>query len=237
MDSTASLMEEDDHAVDVNIIYFIRNFLITRTIEKTETKTLYRSIFQNDGNFQDVLDAVNNLLEKSKLRIKLATCEVTSKEYYCLHSTFYKPDLVWGNSSYTDHQLDYFQSVLKQIIVSENGTISSMECLNLKTRLSKNDAQNFLLDLIENNLLLKLSRGKLTVSALAICELYPFFEHHFQEALSSCEVCKKPIIYSILCPNCGIRVHKHCFVKYKGQMKRPKCPKCNAAWADNMNDE
>lgn len=231
-------MEEEEDGtsgVDVNVTRFIRHFLLDRIIEKHDVLTLYRTIFRDEGNFQDVLDSINNLLQKNKLRIQLTTCEVTSKEYYVLFSTFYEPDMIWPNGVYTDNQLDYFQNILKQIIVSDNGTVSSIECLNITKKLSKSDAQDFLIALKEQKFLLQLPQGKFTVSPLTISELFPFFEHHFEEALVKCEICKKPVIYSASCANCGVRVHKYCLNKYKAQMKKPKCIKCNAAWnEENM---
>lgn len=232
-------MEEETTISDGNqkLITFLRHFEMNRMQAIADTMSLYRAIYK-DQNFENGLQNINKTLEFSKLQIKFVRCEATSNEYYVLYSTHYKNDVSWASGMYTDSQLDYFQNILKQILLSDSGAVSTIDCLNLNKKFTKNEAQDFLTELIKRQFLVKVTGGKVTLSPLSFCELTPFIAQHLGAAVNSCNICKKAVIYGVTCSECNIRMHKFCFEKYKTQVKRVKCPNCNAALAqENLDDD
>lgn len=231
MDTEESFVEE---SVDNRITHFLRSFLCSRSMTKSETLNLYGSLFDStsETGLSELISKINELITLSKLQIVKCICEVKSVEYYVLVSKYFKVDRTLP-SKYTDNEVDYFYNIVKQIMLSEAGVVSSIECLNLEKKITKAAAECLMKQFVDDKYLLEAQPGKFTLSCMAILELHPYFEEYLSEAIAHCVFCKKIVVYSLLCPSCEVRAHLNCFGKYKSSFRqKPQCPTCNAVWTE-----
>lgn len=221
--------DEETTVSSPKTVNFIRYLLLHRVVEEREFIKIVKKVFGNAGTADSItrfVDDLNDTLDSSKLKIRSSTCEVTSKKYYVLISTHYRPDSVWP-SHFNDAELEFIKNVIHEIIKSENKVFSSIDCLNLDGKLDGSNRERIIHSLIADKWLVEPKKGRITLSALSICELRPYLKHHYSNEITQCSFCRRDIYYGKCCSNCNALGHRACITKYLATSKKLKCPSCH----------
>ncbi len=228
--------EEVSVVVDTKLVSFLRYFMANRQVDENTAIATYQTIFETESaaEFEENVEKLNEMTDDCKLKLQRCVCEVTGRSCYVLKSTYYRPDAMLP-SRYNDTELEFIKNVVHEIVASDFGVISTMDCLNLDTKLTKTAAENLVNELIRDKWLSEPKRGKVVLSALAINELKPYLEANYKTILEHCIFCKRAVYFGELCPSCKGKGHKFCADKYAKSMKKNfKCPSCGKDWTQNQ---
>ncbi|CAG2063793.1 unnamed protein product, partial [Timema podura] len=135
---------------------FIQRMMGRQVLSENDTLIMYSQICQDitgDGvtiSLDDLTKAIKNMNENLQLcnmNISKTICETTGQTYYVLicnvHNNFAK-----GFSFYTKTERELYRKIVEEIIMCEEGTVSSTICVNLNTSLptniTKSDAERLI---------------------------------------------------------------------------------------------
>lgn len=227
--------EENAFVVDVKKVKLIQYMMLNRIVGKQSLISAYKSLYEDDRdaeNMNDVLRAINEMLQGSKLQIRTTNCEVSGKPFYILVSSNYMPAKVWPTMVYSDNQLDFIRCLVHNIVLSDSGTLSLEMCQEIDSKLSKHDVPDLLERLISHKWLVQPRDDLYALSALSRAELEPYIQNVYKDTLSRCVFCKLTMFYGSGCSSCDERGHFLCLKKYKKSLRKGavKCPSCNKNW-------
>ncbi|EFN82937.1 Non-structural maintenance of chromosomes element 1-like protein [Harpegnathos saltator] len=109
-------------------------------------------LHEEHNNVALVINAINAKLQHLNMAIKYINCEIDGKTYWILTNTV--QDAIKGlYIGCSKAELDLLRNIYSTIASSSEGYVSSTWCLNLcsslKVKLSKDNAQLFLNDMVE----------------------------------------------------------------------------------------
>jgi len=211
--------------------------LIKPLVTAKELKAVYSQCFDLRGNFEEQemhreIQELNGFLKKAQLAIKSRMCEDSNEECYALISLIENEAAKYA-SEFTLLELELLKCILKEIVASENGTVSSIDCINYSSniqKLSKSDAQKALEHYISSQWL-KERDGEVSLTVRSLLELEPILRK-IDHDLLDCKLCGQLIIKGAVCVSCRGKFHRHCLSKIAKGNQGLKCPGCRQPWTN-----
>ncbi|KZP24800.1 hypothetical protein FIBSPDRAFT_909748 [Athelia psychrophila] len=154
-------------------------------------------------------------------------------------------DIAQMATDYSAQEIAYFKAIVEQIMLArhEAYSISSFAALrevnNLKSNMSKTQAEVVLGSFVAKGWLLKSSRARYSLSTRTLLELSKYLKETYSGELIECTLCMEILTRGIACftPNCKTRMHRHCFKNYRRNPKTTGCPSCKIEWPQDYNVE
>ncbi|KYN31874.1 Non-structural maintenance of chromosomes element 1 like protein [Trachymyrmex septentrionalis] len=189
-------------------------------------KELVIRLFDHNNTAQ-ILSEINAKLQPLCMTIKRINCEITGELYWIFMSTVQDK-----TASYVSHfsqtELALLRNVYSEIITSDNSYVSSTFCLNLcsslNAKLTKTDAELFLLEMVDRQWLY-CKDGKYYMGVRSIAELLQYFKDTYEENLQICTLCKQELFYGDKCDKCDAITHVFCLKNYARDHSLG-CPNC-----------
>lgn len=134
---------------------------------------------------------MNDKIEAQRIKILLTRCEVTDTEMVIIQ-TLASDDISKMQDSFTGVELEYFQTVLRELVTADERRFQAIACINLvnglTATLSKTDAER-LLKKWELTGYLVSKQGYVHLGPRCIAEFAPYFRTHCQDYLNYCGLC------------------------------------------------
>lgn len=154
--------------------------------------------FQGLEDLKRLLSEINNKIEAQQIKILLARCEVTNVEKVIVQ-TLADDDISKTQINFKAVEVEYFHTVMREIVKSEERRLQTIACLNLvkklMAKLSKSDAERFL-EKCERMGYLVTEVGYVHLGPRCILEFAPYFRTHCQDCLKYCELCSD-IVFTV----------------------------------------
>lgn len=188
----------------------------------------------NPDKFTEFIATINNQLESLFMELRRGRSEDTGDVYYSLVNKAEDEHSKLA-TEYQPHEIEFIKSMLNMIIESENGSVSSVDLINigmdLTKKISAQAAQELLNKLIDGGWI-KENGGKAFLGSRTIIELGSYLKNKYKDHVGECMLCLDFVIMGDLCDGCGTKIHKYCAAmnfQSLPQNKR-KCPKCKSEW-------
>lgn len=191
-------------------------------------KELVIRLFDHD-NTTKILGDINRKLQPLYMTVKCVNCEVTGQLYWVFVNTVQDKTAKF-QSEFSQAELALLRKVYSEIVTSGIGYVSSTFCLNLclslKVKLSKADAEQFLLKMVDRNWLC-CKDGKYYMGVRSIAELLQYFKNSYEDNLQICTLCKQELFYGEKCNKCDATTHVYCLEDYAKNHGGLGCPNCH----------
>jgi len=215
---------------------FLQFLLYSPMMSIKELQKSHATCFELDRvvNVDDIRKLIRILNEKLKvvrLAVKSRLCEDSNEEYFVMLSLT-ETDAAKHVSEFSQSEIDLLKHILKEIIASETGTVSSIDCINFTStvsKLGKSDAQKALDKFLSSNWL-KEKEGEVSLTVRALLELEPLLRKIDSE-LVDCKLCGDLTVKGVHCPSCQMKVHRFCLSKMSRASSTLKCPSCKKKWS------
>lgn len=223
---------------------FLQVLMNRRMISREDAFRLFCKIYQSEESDEEEATAspcrkdmewavsiINKVIKGLNMEIRCAQDEITTAKYYLLINTV-DSHISKTFSKFSAAELEFFKTVLSEIVSSEDGCISSTACLNLNSSLSANLTKSDTEAILEKfckYLWLYQKDGKVHLTILSIVELEPLLLSAYEDYVSICRLCKHIVIQGYRCDNCLALLHLNCVHLYtKGVDRVHSCPVCSA---------
>lgn len=147
--------------------------------------------FQGLDDLRLLISEVNDKIQAQRLKILLTRCEVTDAETVIVQ-TLASDDVSKTQDSFAAVELEYFQTVLREIVTADERRFQAIACINLvnglTATLSKNDAERLLEKWSQTGYVVS-KRGYVHLGPRCIAEFAPYFRTHCQDYLNYCGLC------------------------------------------------
>ncbi|KIJ44016.1 hypothetical protein M422DRAFT_83866, partial [Sphaerobolus stellatus SS14] len=231
---------------------FLQSMISRRVISDKLAKTLWKKSIEavqaadeslevpyNANEFDQYIHDLNRKLEQIDFKLIFTVDEVVGQKVLVLVNAR-SDELAQLATEYTPAEIAYFRALVEQIILasSESYSISSMTALrevsNLKSSMTKGQAEVVLSNFVANGWLLKSPRGRFSLSTRTLVELQTYLKNNYEENLNECTVCFEFVTKGVGCytVNCAARLHNHCFATLTQSNNTRACPSCKVSWAD-----
>ncbi|KAI0050930.1 hypothetical protein FA95DRAFT_1580992 [Auriscalpium vulgare] len=210
-------------------------------IVKAADETLDVPFAVGDAGFVAFVHTINESINGLDLELSRLHDEVTGREMYALVNRR-GDEVAQIASDYSPLEIAYFKALLEQIVLAPNRaySVSSLAALRevnqLKSSMSKTQAEAVLASFVAKGWLLKSQKGRYSLSTRTLLELNPYLTSTYGEEIGECTVCNEMTTKGRGCytPNCKGLMHDHCYKKYV-DMKNKLCPACQQDWSSETN--
>ncbi|KAK4872877.1 hypothetical protein RN001_014906 [Aquatica leii] len=176
------------------------------------------------------ISVINAKITQQDLKLLVLKCEVTNDDALALVNTA-NDDITKLQNVYSANELEYFQLLLHELVVSENHRLKKMGCFNLTLirGLTKDHIEKLLTKWIKNGYLVE-KDSYVYLGARCIIEFAPYLSAHCKHFYSDCFLCSEAVFVGSTCASCNKIMHKSCLDKYL--TKKNQCPECKRDWED-----
>jgi len=178
------------------------------------------------------MSEINRTISKQELKISMLKCEVTGDVKLALLNTA-NDEISKLQNIFSPIETEYFQLLLKDIIVSDEHKIQNMACFNLTNNLTatlrKDAVEKLLKKLIDEGYLVE-KDSYMYLGPRCVVEFAPYFQTHCKDYYTICHLCSELVFTGKCCSSCTKLMHNHCIEKYLA--KQNKCPNCKATWQE-----
>jgi len=223
---------------------FLQAFVSKRLIKEKEAKDLYMkvcNICEADGNpdeFLDFISLINKQLESLFMEIRRGCAEDTGHVYFSLVNKAEDEHSKLA-TEYQAHEIELIKLALNLIIESQNGSVSSLDLVNLGMDLTKRipaqASEELIMKLVEDGWLTE-KDGKVFFGPRTTIELGQYLRNKYKEQIGECPLCHDFVVMGDICENCDVKLHKYCAALsfQKLPANKRKCPKCKTEWTRNI---
>lgn len=214
--------------------YFLQ-FMISRSCASLKEvlkymKTLKIEDQQLDEAFIATIAAeINNEIAAQKFEICFKHCEVTGSKNVVFINTV-TDDASKAQIKYSPLNMEYFQSIIKDIISSNKRCLSMIGCMNLTSTLTKKltriQAEEYIKSWIKYGYLYD-DDNHVYLGSKFLSEYMNYMEATCKDYMSVCSLCAEALFVGKVCTTCNIAFHKHCLMK-KSNNQLTQCPQCKA---------
>ncbi|KAF9567521.1 hypothetical protein CPC08DRAFT_680722 [Agrocybe pediades] len=199
---------------------------------------------QHNGSkdaWNEFLTRINRSIDKLDLEVKVLHDEESGREMCALVNT--KGDeIAQLATDYTPAEITFFKGVVEQIMLAphEAYSVSSLAALReineLKLSMTKSQGEILLASFVAKGWLLKSKLGRYSLSTRSLLELQPYLKSTYPDEILECTVCMEILTRGLACytPNCKVRMHHHCFARYR---RSSECPSCSTKWPQQAKDK
>ncbi|KAL7638587.1 UNVERIFIED_CONTAM: hypothetical protein RMT77_011159 [Armadillidium vulgare] len=225
---------------------FLQILLQYRVLTAREVKSTFDKICKHFGgelkDLKEFILKINEHLEPLQMVIRKGIQEEKDSDVSCfVLVNNLNNELTRSCSSFTKQELGYLKLLVENVVMSDNGEIGIMAALALgserQPRLKATLVENLIDRLVEEKWLIR-EEGILSLSALTMCELYSYLEHHFEDNCLKCYFCSNYTLKGYTCPACDTKGHRNCLENF---WKRSNCTNqcavssCGAKWEDSTS--
>ncbi|KAJ3559345.1 hypothetical protein NM688_g406 [Phlebia brevispora] len=190
-----------------------------------------------DG-WNEWVNGINDQLDQLNLEFAHLTDEITGKEIYGIVNRK-QDEVAQLATDYSAAEIAYFKNVIEQIMLAPNESycVSSLAALrevnNLKSNMTKTQAEVVLGSFVAKGWLVKSRRGRYSLSTRTKLELGNYFKNTYPDEFIECTICMEMLTRGIAChtPHCKARLHDHCYKNYR--RSKNKCPSCGESWSSD----
>ncbi|KAL7303291.1 hypothetical protein TKK_0004483 [Trichogramma kaykai] len=209
---------------------FLQYLMQAGVVLDSEAAAVAMQIFAERISLKSIRSQINDRLNPLGMDIKGGVCEISGEKYWMVVGTTLEPSVKFP-PMFKDPQNTYLKAIFTEIISSEDGSVSSTDCLNLvdnlpEIKLLKRDADIFLKEMYKMGYLCY-REGFVFMGVKSIVELQPYFKATYQDNFYTCLLCKDILFHGQKCNNCEKIIHYHCMTKYVSLRKVQNCPNCN----------
>ncbi|KXJ21232.1 non-structural maintenance of chromosomes element 1 homolog [Exaiptasia diaphana] len=223
---------------------FLRTLMTRPFLPEREVKRVYQQCceaFDEDyssDQFQPFLAKVNKIIQPLFLEVKAGVSENEGIKYYALINTTEDEHSKMA-TDYTPNDIAFFKKAIDLIINSDDGSVSSMDLMNVASDLEKKMlctyAEKLLKRLVDDKWLTE-SSGIYYLGGRAMIDIDQYLKREYKDDLSNCMMCDLSAIQSQMCQHCQEKLHKHCAAKYFNGRAQRTCPNpnCGAQWTHEV---
>ncbi|XP_048349187.1 non-structural maintenance of chromosomes element 1 homolog [Sphaerodactylus townsendi] len=222
---------------------FLQALMSRGAVDRVRAATLHRQccelhrVHYAADKLDEFIGVINRQLQPLSMEIRKGKEEESGHTCYALVNMA-ETAVTRMASDYTETELELFKKTMHQIVLSENGFVSSTKMLNVADQLKpkkmrKGDAEQVLRRLVQEKWLSE-KEGEFTLHARCILELEQYILSHYPDMVSKCHICHTLVIQKQVCPDCGIATHAHCLARYVQAQTEPCCPHCKQFWPQRV---
>ncbi|KAJ1969655.1 hypothetical protein IWQ62_000482 [Dispira parvispora] len=229
---------------------FLQNFLVQRYMPQVAVEQLYDTIVQRtpqdnstSAPLEEFLYAINRKLDPLSLELRRTQHQLTGDKVWALVNTR-GDDIAQLATHYSAGKLTAFKKLVEAIMTAKDGNycLGSTASLSLVQRegsssMSKQLAQEFLGELVNDHWLVLSEGGHYTLAPRAILELQTYLKDEYPEWIQECHLCKDLVTMGLRCdyPDCNAILHVYCAQRYQS-LQQNECPACRREWADRHTE-
>lgn len=195
--------------------------------KQIDLTNVHKKLFNDEESLSETLSVLTAKIGALKMDIKQLKCDLTGETYYVVIHTAGE-SFFPRCSLFSKSQLEFLKQVLNGMVLSDQGYLGKIQCLNSCESLSKSEADETLRMFVKEKILLE-GNGFLCLSPLAIVEFGPYFNTCFSGNLLTCDLCRQLVFVGTICQGCSQKFHKHCVNTWMTS-KHTECPKCSEPW-------
>ncbi|KAK9875374.1 hypothetical protein WA026_007770 [Henosepilachna vigintioctopunctata] len=215
--------------------YFIQ-FMLKNGISTIPRATRYCSKVGNETISEEklgiIVNQINRVISNQYFKIIFAKCEVTQVEMV-IWLSLKNDTLTKLHLNFTERQLEYFQSILHEIINSEQRKLMFVVCINITSSLTGNLSRDNALKVLE-----KWIEAGYFVKNDEFVHLGPRLIFEFTSYLRSCRpecvccLCSEISFTGKICDSCDKIFHSFCIERY--MRSHSSCPNCKEEWSETQ---
>ncbi|KAJ8033966.1 Non-structural maintenance of chromosomes element 1-like [Holothuria leucospilota] len=222
----------------------VQAFLARGVMDEKDVKSLVHTACERCGvpnvgeRVDNFIHQINSQLHKMAMEIKKKREEEDGAQVYALVQTA-EHQIGKIINNYSPKELELFKEIVSKVITSENGEVSSTDCLNLadalERRITKDEAQNAVKKFVEERWLRIDEEGQISLAARGIMELQMFLQEKYSDFIVTCYLCQDIVVKGQLCDGCGkVKLHNFCAQRLFQTRPNPKCPACEVNWSHDI---
>ncbi|XP_039750901.1 non-structural maintenance of chromosomes element 1 homolog isoform X2 [Pararge aegeria] len=207
--------------------FFLRTIASKGVLTFSNAQNILDQSYPEDKpSIEDLAKQINDTIRPFQQTIKIVNDEVTSeKNIVFLFLGF--DDATKSQNMFSAQELEFFRTLIEEIMTTESRQISSQYALNLvnKLKVPKTDAQRLLRTWCRMHYLVEINTNY-ALGLRAIHEFQHYLRENMPDTINECCLCKEIVFRGYNCPLCGDAVHTRCLNMYLEA--GPKWPCCKA---------
>lgn len=219
---------------------FLRSLMSKQFLSEKETRNIYQkacSAFGDESppeNFGNFLDAINKNLRTLDMEIRHGISEDDGAVHYGLVNKAEDEHSKMA-TDFSPNEIVFFKKVMDLIVTSPDGTVSSMDVINIGPDMDKKinitRAEELVGRLIKDHWMSE-SSGSYSLGPRAMLELHPYLKRVYEDDIVDCMMCHTIAIQGQCCTQCDGKIHKRCAARYFQGRAQRTCPnpQCGAVW-------
>lgn len=223
---------------------FLQTFMSKQFLTDKETIDIYNkacTAFGDDSpaeNFANFLDVINKSVGPFDMEIRRGISEDDGVVHFGLVNTAEDEHSKMA-TDYSPNDIAFFKKVMDLIVTSPDGTVSSMDTLNIAPDLEKKmgitHAEKLVEKLVKDNWMSE-SSGSYSLGPRAMLELHPYLKRVYEDDIVDCMICHTIAIKGQCCSQCEGKIHKRCAARYFQRRAQKTCPnqQCGAVWTNEI---
>ncbi|XP_018580379.1 non-structural maintenance of chromosomes element 1 homolog [Anoplophora glabripennis] len=219
--------------------YFVQYMLQNGTSTVNNAITYCRHVSQGKvdsmTHLKTLVIEINREISKQFYKIVFFVCEVTNQNVVIWLNTK-NDDISKHQISFSTIELEYFDSILKEILNSEEHRITFIVCINITSTLtsqfSRDSGQTVLNKWLKGGYYVK--RGDyIHLGPRTILEFTAYLRSNCPDSL--CNLCSEIVFTGKKCNECNKLLHSHCLSTYLSNQN--VCPCCRNEWTQASEEE
>ncbi|XP_011305379.1 non-structural maintenance of chromosomes element 1 homolog [Fopius arisanus] len=215
--------------LDIDTQSFLQ-VLMTKGVMSQEDVAREIVFIFGDNIVEGQIQMINEKIAPYNFVIKSANCELSGMKYWIFTANVMDKVMNYPGR-FTRVQLEYVRKVFSEIINSEEGYISTITCINVRSQmtgqLSATEAESTLTMMIDQ-MWVHQQGDNVYMGVRSVGELMPYFRESYADGLNACLMCRNTIFHGYRCENCQGVSHLYCIAKAVKYQKNLKCLGCAA---------
>ncbi|CAH1118334.1 unnamed protein product [Phaedon cochleariae] len=216
------------------IQYMIKNGISTVENATTFCEYVSKGEIKNMTHLKTLILEINREISQQFYKIVLGNCEVTNNHLVLWLNT--KNDKISQlQNIYSALELEYFHSIMQEILNSEEHRITFIVCINITSTLtdffSRDKGQKVLNKWLKTGYFVRKS-AHIYLGPRMILEFTSYLKTHYPDAV--CNLCSDIVFVGKQCASCQKTFHSYCINKYLSNQN--KCPCCQTIWIGTDED-
>ncbi|ENN72114.1 non-structural maintenance of chromosomes element 1 homolog [Dendroctonus ponderosae] len=178
--------------------------------------------------------AINRDISRQGFKLVWKFCEVTKQELLIWTNTK-RDDIALHQLSFTPIELQYFHTIMEEILSDESHRLPYPAVLNLTSGLtsqfSRDSGQKAFQSWVANGYFVQLD-DYVYLGPRLIVEFTTYLKSKFPE--QTCKLCSELVFTGKSCSLCHKLLHNYCLDKYLA--RENKCPSCRKAWVEQTDE-
>ncbi|XP_063987959.1 non-structural maintenance of chromosomes element 1 homolog [Diachasmimorpha longicaudata] len=213
--------------LDIDVQRFLQVIKTKGVMSEEDVVREVVSIF-GDNCTMSLIEMINKRLEPFNMTIKSAICELTGRKYWVFTANVIDKVMKYPGQ-FTEVQLEFIRKVFSEIINSDDGYVSTMNCINVRSQMigkfSPTQAER-MLNVMAEQMWVYHQNGKVYIGVRSIGELMQYFKDCYADGLNVCSMCKDTLFHGHKCEECDAANHLYCLAKAFKYQKNLKCLRC-----------
>ncbi len=184
----------------------------------------------------EFVNTINLNIKPMHMEIKKIIDEATGTHCYGLTNTV-ESEITRVASDYSPAEHEFFKKLVEQLVESDTGSLTSIECLNLvhtleNVKMTKKEAEALLGRLQQDNWVQKSQKsGGYSLAPRSLLELEQYIIETYPD-VTKCNMCSQLCLQGHCCGECDAKMHFHCAARFFDKKNEKTCPSlsCSAKW-------